>query len=151
MTNLYFYVILKAKKREWGSNMGLDMFIMKKATDRKRTSTELAYWRKANAIHKWFVDNTAYDSDTCTSTLTKEDLLSIKNVCIDILDKCKDGVDEEFCKENLPTMSGFFFGSLEYNEFYIGNVESTIRWCNDILNNYVDDLDKGNIIYYASW
>ena len=33
--------------------MGLDMWM----TRRPREEDEVAYWRKANAIHQWLVDN----------------------------------------------------------------------------------------------
>ena len=36
------------------SIMGLDMWLIKK---KKSKGVKVAYWRKANAIHGWFVDN----------------------------------------------------------------------------------------------
>lgn len=37
--------------------------------------TEIAYWRKANHIHKWFVDNVQYGVDDCgTYEVTEADL-----------------------------------------------------------------------------
>lgn len=39
--------------------MGLDMYMMygdKNAPADNRTSTDVIYWRKFNALHRWFVD-----------------------------------------------------------------------------------------------
>ena len=44
---------LISSKREV-SIMGLDMWLIKK---QKSKGVEVAYWRKANAIHGWFVYN----------------------------------------------------------------------------------------------
>jgi len=55
---------------------------------------ELAYWRKANAIHKWFVDNVQHGVDNCEKyRLTKsniEDLLALVTNLLDNIE-LKDG------------------------------------------------------------
>ena len=59
--------------------MGLDMYLYRHITpkdgsvivDGKKLNNvfqirqEVAYWRKANAIHKWFVDNVQGGEDDC--------------------------------------------------------------------------------------
>ena len=55
---------------------------------------ELAYWRKANAIHKWFVDNVQKGNDNCEEyRVTRRNLLDLCDLVSDVLDHCelKDG------------------------------------------------------------
>ena len=72
----------------------------------------VAYWRKANAIHKWFVDNVQNGTDDCGKyRVTVEQLKQLVKACKDILkDHSKAG-------ELLPPQGGFFFGSTEIDEW----------------------------------
>ena len=46
----------------------------------------VAYWRKANAVHGWIVRNLADGVDTCQRIeLTREDMLELRNVCVEAL------------------------------------------------------------------
>jgi hypothetical protein len=52
----------------------------------------------------------------------------------------------------LPTQSGFFFGSTEYDEWYIRDIQSTIDIIETLLSErnesgYID----GDIYYHSSW
>lgn len=103
----------------------------------------VAYWRKANQIHKWFVDNVQDGNDDCgTYEVSKEKLQLLLSICIIVKEKSelipgtvrngyrigKDGKDEPIlekgkvikdpktAKELLPATRGFFFGSTDYNE-----------------------------------
>lgn len=61
--------------------MGLDMYLytMKKE---EITFKEVAYWRKANQIHKWFVDNIQNGVDDCDNyQVSKENLEELLNIC----------------------------------------------------------------------
>ncbi len=43
----------------------------------------VGYWRKANAIHKWFVDNVQDGKDECQTTyVSKENLEKLKEICV---------------------------------------------------------------------
>ena len=103
---------------------------------------EAIYWRKANAIHKWFVDNVQKGKDDCGSydvdTDNLEDLLMTIDVCLDSKDECH---------KLLPTQNGFFFGSEEYDEYYFENLERTRDEINILLSNYPDD----EYVYKSSW
>lgn len=51
------------------------------------TSVEIGYWRKANAIHKWFVDNVQNGEDDCDNYLvTKENIEELKDICQRVFD-----------------------------------------------------------------
>ena len=103
----------------------------------------IGYWRKANAIHGWFVREMADGRDECQDIYCgKENLEELLNTCRNVLEKN----DNEFAKENLPTCSGFFFGTNEYDEWYWDDIKKTI----EILENALKS-DYESFIYQASW
>ena len=56
--------------------------------------------------------------------------------------------DDTKAKELLPTCEGFFFGSTEYDEWYVDDLERTI----EILEPLINSEDKwSDFIYEASW
>ena len=78
------------------------------------------YWRKANAIHKWFVDNIQDGIDECDLyRVPYSKLMILKELCDEVL-KNRDEAEEL-----LPTFSGFFFGSTDYDEYYFEELERT--------------------------
>ena len=162
--------------------MGLDMVLIRKKkrkNNKKIYDTmeweEIAYWRKANQIHKWFVDKVQDSVDDCNYYLVKkEDIEELVNICNKILKETQliDGrvlerdyytngehikeygigkiVDKpETCEELLPTQDGFFFGSTAYDEWYIDD----IKYTRDRLQAILDllDFDKWDIYYHSSW
>ena len=115
----------------------------------KKTDYEIAYWRKANAIHKWFVDNCAEGVDDCREMWVDIDKLrDLRDLCERVL------LNNDLAEKLLPTESGFFFGGTEYDEDYFRDIEYTKQVCEKaikLLEN--DDLKEGcySIIYRASW
>lgn len=110
----------------------------------KSLSEEVGYWRKANAIHKWFVDNVQNGVDDCgTYSVSKNQLKELLEICQDI----KSGTEDP--ETLLPTQGGFFFGSTEYDEYYYEEIKHTI----DILEKVLaeTDFDNYQITYYSSW
>lgn len=109
---------------------------------------EIGYWRKANHIHKWFVDHVQGGEDDCEKyEVTKSNLLDLKTVCEEVLSL--KGKDEGRIEEILPTTSGFFFGGTEYDEYYFSDVEATIEIINKVLE--TTDFEKELVVYEASW
>lgn len=107
-------------------------------------SEEVGYWRKANAIHKWFVDNVQNGVDDCgIYSVSKNQLEELLAACRLI----ESGA--EMAEKVLPTQSGFFFGSTEYDEWYYEDIKSTI----DILEKVLAETDFSNqtITYHSSW
>lgn len=84
----------------------------------------LKSWRKANAIHGWFVDHVQGGEDDCREASVEEDAL--RELC-GICEGLAESRDVETASELLPTMSGFFFGSTEYDEDYWEDVEDTAK------------------------
>lgn len=156
-----------------GKNYSLDncTFIMQ----------EVGYWRKANAIHKWFVDNVQDGNDDCRDYWVSTDKLK------ELLDTCKkvketakikkdkvavgqkynaetekfekiyeDGeiiTNAEEIAEILPTTDGFFFGSTDYDNWYMQDINYTIELLEKILLEE-EQKDKNEYIEYyygSSW
>ena len=206
-------------------------------------STQVAYWRKANQIHHWFVQHCGGWEDNCQRIyVSREDLEELLKTCKQVLKSCEleEGwskslggfswhsledkiqlikqVDDHFekageklaqdlkvgdlfcrefskesgnrvsnveiketvikegpekgqiltrvsigfdsiyrrkilkdpriAKELLPTCDGFFFGSTDYDEWYVQDLEDTIKVLEEILSEDDDDYDY---YYEASW
>ena len=104
----------------------------------------LAYWRKANAIHQWFVDKCQDGVDECQETfLTREQLQDLVRTCKQVL------ADKRKASELLPTQEGFFFGGTDYDEYYTQDLEYTVKRIEKILNDPA--LAKFDFYYQSSW
>ena len=106
---------------------------------------EVGYWRKANAIHRWFVDNVQNGIDDCCyhREVTREDLEELMDTCHEVL--CNPDIAEY----RLPTQGGFFFGSTDYDEWYMKDVENTIDIITQVLE--TTDFEKEMLFYVSSW
>lgn len=102
----------------------------------------VGYWRKANHIHQWFVDTCQDGVDDCRETwVGRERLEQLREVCMQVL------ADHSKADELLPTTSGFFFGSTEYDEWYFNDVRDTV----DIIDNALAMPDEWDFYYSSSW
>lgn len=109
----------------------------------KEITVEAAYWRKANAIHKWFVDNVQDGTDDCGNyEVSKEQLGELLALIEEVLS------NRDQASNKLPTTKGFFFGNTDYDEWYYGDLEST----RDMLKDCLDDKwDGWYFEYHSSW
>jgi hypothetical protein len=123
--------------------MGLDMSIYARSND-SDLEDEILYWRKCNQIRKWFVDHVE-GIDNCEQVeITKTDLISL----LDDVNKVLE--DNSLAEKILPTQSGFFFGSTEYDEFYFSDLERT----KTELIRIIDDVglwETCTVYYFESW
>ena len=55
----------------------------------------------------------------------------------------------EIAQRLLPTTGGFFFGSEEYDQYYMDDIDETIKQLTDILHN--TDFEKEIVFYHSSW
>ena len=142
----------------------------------KMIMQEAAYWRKANAIHQWFVDNVQNGIDDCGyhREVTEDDLENLLDICKTVLKSSvlidgklengkhvedgewvtdyTDGMvieDSSVAEELLPTQSGFFFGGTAYDEWYVKDIENTIQIIEKVLKE--TDFDIYAIYYCSSW
>lgn len=122
--------------------MGLDMYLNKRVRVNEDSVDEtLVYWRKANAIHKFFTDiNEQYDS--CETIEVTKDMLG------QLLDRCTEVLaNRDRADELLPTTEGFFFGTTEYDDWYFKKIEDTIKEITPILSD--GDIKDGDLYYYG--
>jgi hypothetical protein len=132
---------------------------------------EIGYWRKANAIHNWFVKHCQEGNDDCGEYwVSRDKLLELKADCESVLDSLKDapkGTIEVACgwsngetmyttkevyltdtlaEDKLPPVDGFFFGSSDIDDWYISDLKNTIEIIDEALSE-----DRGQIYYQSSW
>jgi len=101
-----------------------------------------AYWRKANQIHKWFVDNVQGGNDNCGEYyVSNEKLNQLRETCRQAL----------FAKDPslLPPQVGFFFGSYDIDEWYWQDIKDTIKKIDRVLA--LPDMSKLSFYYTSSW
>lgn len=111
---------------------------------------QVGYWRKANHIHHFFVQNVQGGNDECQESYVDIDQLKeLRDLCKEVVEK----KDEEFNKENLPTSSGFFFGGTEYDEYYYETCQDTINIIDELIKEEENKPDGVSYDYYyqASW
>jgi hypothetical protein len=135
---------------------------------------EVMYWRKANQIHKWFVENVQEGNDDCgTYFVEREKLRELLDACKTILDnvklvegevvngyssvnggEVKANIEQgkvcdnpELCEEILPASSGFFFGGTDYDQWYYQDIENTYNELSKILK----EEGGGDFYYSSSW
>jgi len=103
---------------------------------------DIGYWRKANHIHKWFVDNVQNGQDDQEKHYVDDDELKM------LLILCKKVLDNhDLAEKLLPTQGGFFFGCTEYSDYYFECIESTIK----VVENALALDGKYYLKYQASW
>lgn len=137
-----------------------EMLPLMRSMDAKRQITlnriaryQIGYWRKANAIHNWIVQNCAGGTDDCRPIyMDISDVEKLRDTCNEVLrDKSK-------APELLPTAEGFFFGGTEYDDWYMEDVRYTSELLTEVLT-FISSLkdDPVNIhksyyvLYEASW
>lgn len=136
---------------------------------------QVCYWRKANHIHKWFVDNCQEGVDECQkTTVSTGQLKELLETCRKVIEVAKlepgkihvstsieNGKHVKNYKEGqvisnaeevaeiLPTQGGFFFGSTGYDEWYLADIERTIKVLESLdLDNNDYEVDYA---YQSSW
>jgi hypothetical protein len=104
----------------------------------------VAYWRKANAVHKWFCDLDG-GRDECQSIyVTKEDLIRLRDLAKSVIEQ------PAMAGDVLPTQQGFFFGSYDYDEWYMEDMKNTVEQIEKVLES-VKHHEWVDFIYRASW
>lgn len=106
--------------------------------------------------------------------MSKEKLIELRDLCKEVKEKCvlKDGKisngqrlvngewediledgkyieNTEVAEKLLPTTRGCFFGSTDYDEYYIEDLNNTIEIIDKVLEE--TDFENEYILYTASW
>jgi hypothetical protein len=136
----------------------------------------VAYWRKANHIHQWFVENVQDGDDNCRQYyVSREQLQELVDVCKKVkesLEKSPKGkkqvkvgwrggeelfeeidvyLDTSVADELLQTQPGFFFGGTEYDEYYIHCLDETIKQIEPLLKEDEESKSTSDYYYQSSW
>lgn len=135
-----------------------------------RVSIRVGYWRKANAIHSWFVRNIQNDVDECQRSIVTreqlEDLLTSTRIVRDTVSGTEEVVDNtntayptysfpnltidtDTANRYLPTRGGFFFGSTDFDIGYVWDLDSTIEQLTKVLGD--ERFNEAVFYYQASW
>lgn len=114
-------------------------------------SYDVGYWRKANAIHGWFVENVQGGVDECERhSVALHQLRDLLGLCQTLLaDR-----DEEKAEELLPTQDGFFFGGTDYNDWYWDCLEQTVDQVGGLLDWFDAEPHRAaywDVYYRSSW
>lgn len=160
------------KNNKWTVTVKHNGKEVKDKTPVKYIEYEAGYWRKANAIHKWFVDNVQDGEDDCKDYwVSTEQLEELLKLCKEVVAKAKvvkgkvqngsrgtangwepimeDGEYIENAEEIaaiLPTTSGFFYGSTDYDQWYLRDIKDTV----EMLETALQDKDC-DYYYSSSW
>ena len=119
---------------------------------------QVGYWRKANEIHNWFVENVQDGDDDCDyhNECTRGILEDLLHTCKTVLDSCattyRDGkvvIDSSVAEELLPRCRGFFFGGDGYDEYYVSDIVDTIKILEEVLA--TTDFETQMVFYVSSW
>lgn len=110
-------------------------------------SVNIAYWRKANAIHQWFVAHCGDGVDECQDIdVSLDDLRKLKDICKSILEAPND---IDLMESLLPPQDGFFFGGTDLKDRDTINAYlDDVRYTNDMLSEefrIVDEFNKYKI------
>jgi hypothetical protein len=139
-------------------------------------SATVGYWRKANAIHRWFVNHVQGGEDDCrNANVSREQLGDLRDACNQVLNSVEtvpgdvgegttfhhDGRVDHHSRGGLvvanaavaegvlPTQSGFFFGKTGYDEDYLADLRDTVAIVDRVLGDLA--LKDCEFTYQSSW
>ena len=106
----------------------------------------VGYWRKANAIHNYFVQTLGEGVDECQEMyVPRETLSDLRERCVEVIGS--DNMEQMAQEVGLETVSGFFFGDTEYGEWYREDLKLTVEICDHVLKL----PEEYSLHYQASW
>ena len=102
---------------------------------------EVAYWRKANHIHRWFAEHIHNGvNDGREVDVSREQLATLVELCRRVL------ADTAAAPALLPTQDECFFSDTTYGALYFAQCTRTIEMLAPLLGESGDDF-----FYRASW
>jgi hypothetical protein len=130
----------------------------------------VGYWRKANQIHRWFVENVQDGEDECLPyEVSLEQLLTLQSLCQQVLGdfelEVRKAIEDEENIYNmevpmevqerganlLPSRSGFFFRSTDYDGWYVSDLVRTIDIVENLKQENEAEYKETYFEYCSSW
>ena len=91
----------------------------------------VGYFRKVNCVYRYFEDK-----------LTDETAWVTKDECEDIVKRCSAVLENpDLASELMPTRSGFFFGSTEYDKYYFSDLKDVRKQFKSFIKYFKTDDD----------
>ena len=105
-------------------------------------SVNVAYWRKSNQIHNWFVINVQRGEDDCGEYYVSHNKIKeLVNTCTLAITNKNPNL--------LPPREGFFFGNTDIDEWYWKDLMDTINQLQPIIDR--PDFENLSFYYQSSW
>lgn len=120
--------------------MGLDQFIVKKRSGNEEHEIIIS-WRKENHLQNWFINHTDYDEGTQEPS-SEFGIEKIEELLSDL-----KNVNEKNADTIMPTRSGFFYGSTNYDEYYFSAIKNEISELEEVIANH----KEGDTYQYETW
>ena len=99
----------------------------------------VGYFRKVNCVYRYFEDK-----------LTDETVWVTKDECEDIVKRCSAVLENpDLASELMPTRSGFFFGSTEYDKYYFSDLRDVRKQFKSFIKYFKTDDDL--MFIHMSW
>ena len=141
------------EEKEFKKKIG-EMDVSGVGLDADEVSFNIHTWRKANAIHKWFLDNVQEGDDDCREYCV--DIEQLREL-VGLINKVL-GADTGNIKEDLAnSLKGDYLkpeflpdDEEEYDEYYVQDLKETREMIEKILKNR-DKYEKLGLFYSSSW
>ena len=99
----------------------------------------VGYFRKVNCVYRYFEDK-----------LTDETAWVTKDECEDIVKRCSAVLENpDLASELMPTRSGFFFGTTEYDKYYFSDLKDVRKQFKSFIKYFKTDDDL--VFIHMSW
>ena len=131
--------------------MGLDMYLYARNKETKE-DVEVAYWRKANQVLKFFKECFGEMKNCKEYNVSIDTIKGLLKTCENVLNKATDGenvTNVKYAHQMLPTQDGFFFGSTEYDKWYVRELQSTVDKLKVVVEQFNPEVE--NLVFMAWW
>ena len=129
-----------AEFRDYNNESWMGDTATAKAGETVTAVARAGYWRKANAIHGWFVKNVQGGIDDCSQYEVSAEQLQ------QLHDACQEALNAGDKTEILQPSDGFFFGS-NNTQYMLDDCKDTIKQIDQALKKYPDWV----YTYQSSW
>lgn len=108
---------------------------------------EMCRWRKFNALHSWMVTHVQGGVDECEPHIVpKSKIEGLHSILWQVREAGPGRPD--VAREILPTQAGFFFGSIDYDQWYYEDVKRGVDELELAMREQRPDTD---LVYRSSW